>query len=289
MILQNGFELDGNINTFKEQINNLWVEILIIETNLETNELRELFKNNNIIIENKGDIETTYFTNGLIDIKTQDSKNYVWLYFDHSNINNTNQELKSKLANVLKSDLNFETINFLYSMNQATKDNIFEYVKNGNITQADYLTITGENCPELPLEILKQLKINELDRICKDTIYNKFYSSADGANKLYDLDTDHQVRLSAKKFEILFTQSQGKTVSPISYYAKGEDCHDYSAEQFLQLTQDAEDWVTNNTTKYKKIKEYVTSLNAETDRATIEAVNWNTVIPTSTNTTTPTA
>jgi hypothetical protein len=129
------------------------------------------------------------------------------------------------------------------------------------------------------IDEVKENKINELDSICKNKIYNEFYSSADGTNKLYDLDTDHQVRIATKKFEILFAQSQGKTVAPISYYAKGEDCHDYSAEQFLQLVQDAENWITENTTKYKNLKNYINTLTTVNE---INSVTFDTEIPSTT-------
>lgn len=277
MKLQNGFELEGNININPIYLNNKWSEILIIESTLEIDKLRELFKDNNIIINVNKDIETTYFTKGLIDVKSQDNKNYVWLYFDYLNENNTNQEFKSQLADVLRSDLNFKTVKFLYTINQITKENVFECVKSGKITQVDYLTIIGESCPELSLDVVKQLKIKELDKECNKRIYFEFYSSADGISKLYDFDTDHQTRILAKKFEIMFIKGQGQIAPSISYYAKGGDCHDYTPEQFLQLAMDGENWLTLNTTKYKEFKKYIPILTTVDE---INSVTFDTIIPT---------
>jgi hypothetical protein len=89
MKLQNGFELEGNINYVIVTISNKPTQVLIIESVLEIEQLRELFKDNNIIVDTTETIENIYNVGGLIDIKTQDGKNYVWLYF----VNSSSREL----------------------------------------------------------------------------------------------------------------------------------------------------------------------------------------------------
>lgn len=86
MKIENGFELEGKMKYVMVKINNEWTKVLIIESDLEEKQLRELFKINNYIVESDNYQETTYFTNGLIDIKEnkEKTKRYVWLYFKNS-------------------------------------------------------------------------------------------------------------------------------------------------------------------------------------------------------------
>lgn len=105
MKLQNGFELEGNINLNQIFINDKWTQVLIIESALEVEKLRELFKENNIIIDTTETTETTYNTDGLIDIKSQDNKNYVWLYFKYSYTKNIGIEDIQKENIILKEQL----------------------------------------------------------------------------------------------------------------------------------------------------------------------------------------
>lgn len=97
MKLQNGFELEGNISTTMEKLNNIWMQVLIIESTLDTEQLRELFKDNNIIVDIIETIENTYNTGGLIDVKTQDNKNYVWLFFVNAISRESTQVVKNEL------------------------------------------------------------------------------------------------------------------------------------------------------------------------------------------------
>lgn len=95
MKLQNGFELQGVINIPQMiKLNDVWTQVLIIESVIEVEQLRELFKDNNIIVETTEITETTYTTDGLIDVKTQDGKSYAWLYFNNS----STRELVKTLA-----------------------------------------------------------------------------------------------------------------------------------------------------------------------------------------------
>jgi hypothetical protein len=65
MKLQNGFELEGNINYVIVTISNKPTQVLIIESVLEIEQLRELFKDNNIIVDTKETIENIYNVGGL--------------------------------------------------------------------------------------------------------------------------------------------------------------------------------------------------------------------------------
>jgi hypothetical protein len=82
MKLQNGFTLDGVINTpSMVNINNTWQNILIIETTIGTDQARVMFENNSLIIDITTDNEIRYFTDGLLDVKIDNGKTYVWLNY----------------------------------------------------------------------------------------------------------------------------------------------------------------------------------------------------------------
>lgn len=102
-------------------------------------------------------------------------------------------------------------------------------------------------------DTIKQEKIKELNQKCNETIINGFYSTADGTKKLYDFELENQVNLSTKAYQLQIAKLAGQPITTVSYYAKGETCHDYTAEQFLKLAQDGETWKTTNIVKYKDI------------------------------------
>lgn len=108
------------------------------------------------------------------------------------------------------------------------------------------------------LDTFKRIKVNELSLACNNAIINSFYSDADGTKKLYDFELENQVNLSIKAYQIQIAKLAGQSIGNISYYAKGETCHDYTAEQLLKLAQDGENWKTANIVKYKdKLKPMV--------------------------------
>ena len=112
MKLQNGFELQGNITTTMVLLNDRWTQVLIVESSIKTNKLRELFTKNDIITNAVNNIDTTYFTNGLIDIKSENNVNYVWLYF----VNSTSQKTyETEIAVMTQqiSDINLIITNML--------------------------------------------------------------------------------------------------------------------------------------------------------------------------------
>ena len=71
--------------------------------------------------------------------------------------------------------------------------------------------------------------------------------------KLYDFELENQVNLGVKSNAVATALYSGQAVPPISYYAKGETCHDYTPEQFLKLAQDGELFKTVTIQKYKDI------------------------------------
>ena len=108
MKLENGFKLEGVISNSIVQINDEWRKILIVKSDLEEKQLRELFKDNNYIINYDSHEETTYYTDGLICIKENIDKNkrYVWLYFKNSTSRDivTREEIEELKTNQEKTN-----------------------------------------------------------------------------------------------------------------------------------------------------------------------------------------
>ena len=123
---------------------------------------------------------------------------------------------------------------------------------------------------EKDLELTKQNKIKELDKLCQEKIYGGFYSNADGENKLYDFEIENQINMMG-------LMPQAQSGKDISYYAKGEQCHNYTSTQFLQLVNDGATFKFNTIEKYKQLKNYVNSLGSVDE---INKVNFYTVIST---------
>jgi hypothetical protein len=107
---------------------------------------------------------------------------------------NTDNSNTSTIAIALKSvEPNVSVVNALYDMREITKTDVYNYVVNGKITTNDYKTITNEECPKLPLDTIKQIKINELNNNMEDFIVNNFYSSCLGTSKKFDCEETDQI------------------------------------------------------------------------------------------------
>lgn len=138
MKLQNGFELDGCCSNAMILINNEWTEILIVETSLEVEQARELFENNNTITLVTDTQEITHITNGLVDIKVQDNKSYVWLYFTNSTTRELIQTIKEDVLKLQqeKEDLQLalaETIEQQASDKLELQASMAELIESMNI------------------------------------------------------------------------------------------------------------------------------------------------------------
>lgn len=129
----------------------------------------------------------------------------------------------------------------------------------------------------ISLEDAKTSKIAELNDKCNSTILAGFYSDADGTNKLYDLELENQLNLSTIKNELFVAKIAGQAPETVSYYGKGETCHNYTVDQFLKLATDAQTFKQINITKYKdKLKPMVEKCATIEE---VEAITWDTEIP----------
>lgn len=138
----------------------------------------------------------------------------------------------------------------------------------------DYIIVkTAEEAYKDWFKNVKEAKINELNQKCNETIINGFYSDADGTKKLYDFELENQVNLSTKAYQLQIAKLAGQTIESVSYYAKGETCHDYTTEQFLKLALDGETWKTTNIVKYKDVLK--PKVEACTTVEAVNAITWD--------------
>ena len=87
------------------------------------------------------------------------------------------------------------------------------------------------------MQSLIEAKVKSLSEGCNKTITTEFMSDVDGTMKNYDFELENQVNMSEMAGEVKDAKRDGVDLTnvKISYYAKGESCHDYTAEQFLTL------------------------------------------------------
>ena len=133
-----------------------------------------------------------------------------------------------------------------------------------------YITDNFDLFFQRDLEQVKQNKIKELDKLCQEKIYGGFYSNADGTNKLYDFELENQINMMG-------LQAKAMNGENISYYSKGEACHDYTPTQFLQLVSNGATFKFNTIEKYKQLKNYVNSLTTSDE---VNKTTFDSLIPT---------
>ncbi|MBV4417607.1 XkdX family protein [Clostridium tyrobutyricum] len=173
---------------------------------------------------------------------------------------------------------NLEKVQFLYNTQNATKDDVYEYVKSNTITATDYKTITGENCPELPLDVVIQNKINELGTTCMAVISGGFNSNCLGTVRHFDTDGNNIGFIQGLAAKASLIKS-GATLQDNTLDWKAADeavCHPFTADQTIALGVDLSTFMTTNIKKKEQLQAYVKTLTNIND---INNVTWDTVIP----------
>lgn len=128
----------------------------------------------------------------------------------------------------------------------------------------DYIQENFELLYELALTKYKQMKIEELDRKCNETILSGFSSSALGVNHQYDFDYEAQQNLSG----MLTLFNTDATTTQIDWKTLDAGVLTHTKEQFLALYRDGFVHKNQNITKYWNLKEQVkaaTTLDAITE------------------------
>jgi hypothetical protein len=109
---------------------------------------------------------------------------------------------------------NFEILQIGYQNGLITKNDVYDSVVNGKVSLEEYQQITNDFETELPLDILKQKKIQELDSACRNEIEYGFIFNHDGIDYLMGYDSDDQRNLH-KQYTLL-----DKATEPIVWKVK---------------------------------------------------------------------
>jgi len=157
----------------------------------------------------------------------------------------------------------------LLKSGRITKETVYNNVLSNKITTEDYKFITGEDCPELPLDVIKANKINEIKKLCNEEILAGFLSSAKGTEELYDFEYENQINIEALKNNVALGLVADGT---LTYYRKGGNCEIWTNSEFLQLYNDAMTFKTERIVKCKAIIELISNVGTIED---LDVILWD--------------
>ncbi|WP_026093948.1 XkdX family protein, partial [Clostridium tyrobutyricum] len=146
---------------------------------------------------------------------------------------------------------NLEKVQFLYNTQNATKDDVFNYVKSNTITKEDYKTIIGEDCPELPLDAVIQNKVQELETTCMAVIAGGFNSNCLGSSRHFDTDGNNIGFIQGLAAKASLIKS-GATLQDTTLDWKASDdpvCYPFTPDQMISLGVDLSTFMTSNIKK----------------------------------------
>ena len=116
---------------------------------------------------------------------------------------------------------------------------------------------------EITFEFVRAAKINEMSRICGETIEAGFDLAMRGAIHHFSLTTQDQLNLMS-----LGTMAQ--TSNEIPYHADGEEVIFYTSDEINQIIAAANTFKTYQTTYYNSLKAYINSLETIEEISAIE-------------------
>lgn len=122
---------------------------------------------------------------------------------------------------------------------------------------------------EITIDFIRSSKINQMSRICRNTIENGFDLELRGETHHFSLDTQDQLNL-------ISLSAMAQTQSLIPYHADGEMCIFYTAEEMNEIVATATAFKVYHTTYYNALKGYINSLETIED---IAAIEYGTPIP----------
>jgi len=123
----------------------------------------------------------------------------------------------------------------------------------------------------ITVETLREMKINEMNYICRKTIEDGFdIVLSDGETHHFSLTTQDQLNLITLSGMV----SQGAEQVP--YHADGELCKFYSASDMLAIINQATNYKTYHTTYVNALHAYIQSMD---DEAEIAAVQYGCELP----------
>jgi len=133
------------------------------------------------------------------------------------------------------------------------------------------------NGKQIPLDVAKATRIQQLSDICNQVIFYEFYSDADGVSKSYGLEYENQIRIESIANDLKFLKLDNESLPNVYYYPQSGDCKQYTGEQFLKLASDAKLWVYNNVNKYKDVLKPMVEACETVEE--VEAITWDTELP----------
>lgn len=117
---------------------------------------------------------------------------------------------------------------------------------------------------EPTLEELKEQKINEVNNICKETIYAGIdVELPTGETKHFSLKEEDQINLFGKKDQI------NEGITQLEYHADGEPCRYYTAEEMTAIITAAMQYKSYHTTYCNSLHTWIKEVENKEDLAQI--------------------
>lgn len=123
--------------------------------------------------------------------------------------------------------------------------------------------------PDITIEAIRDLKINQMSRICRQTIESGFDIEIRGETKHFSLGTEDQLNLMS-------LGEMAKTQEVIPYHADGEECTFYTANEINAIITEANTFKNYQLIYFNALKSYINALNTLED---IAAVTYGIDIP----------
>lgn len=149
---------------------------------------------------------------------------------------------------------------------------------NYKVVDGKLVELTAEE--KVNIDEVKQAKVDEISNACKNAIYGGFTSNAhQGVEKSYGTNAEDQLNITGNALSATSkVAGVAECANDVFYYhASGEDFAEWTALECLQLARDFKLFKETILFKSKTLQSYVDTLTKVSD---INAVNWDTVIPT---------
>ena len=123
--------------------------------------------------------------------------------------------------------------------------------------------------PDITLEFVRNSKLSEMSRACRETIESGIEIMIRGETKHFSLTTQDQLNLMSLSV-------MAQTQSLIPYHADGEETDFYTSEEINQIVETANALKIQHTTYYNALKTYINALETIED---ISAITYGVQIP----------
>lgn len=173
---------------------------------------------------------------------------------------------------------NTTIITMLYSMSQITKNEVYEYVCAGKITPTDYKVITSEVCPDIPVDVARRIKKQEISDTCKSILYGGFTSTVHyGVEKLFNTTIEDQANITgnSQAASSKLAGVEGCQNDKFYYAASGCPYEEWTPEEVNQLGREFKTFREATLFRSKALQAYVDTITTSSD---ILSISWQTDI-----------